>query len=228
MDEEFQERVRLLFPELAEDIRQQFIRVCSLSDYVHQSTLQHGNIVGDLFSSGDLVRQYESETLILKFKQSLEQPIQIKEFDSRLRRIRRREMVRIIFRDFSRIADLVETTRDLSDLAECSIDTALGYHYQNNCSKLGVPKSQEGDAQKMCVLALGKLGAKELNLSSDIDLIFLYLYAQLDVSKAEPNLCYSGIEFDVCLDPSNNKELKWCIDKDWTYDNNGKGRKIWK
>jgi glutamate-ammonia-ligase adenylyltransferase len=174
MDAELEKRVQLLFPDLAEDFRQQFIRVCSLSDYVHQSTLQHADIVGELIGSGDLVQQYESETQSLKFKQSLNQPLQIKEFDSRLRRIRRREMVRIIFRDFSRIANLVETTRDLSDLAECSIDTALDYHFRNNCTKLGVPKSQEGVAQKMCVLALGKLGAKELNLSSDIDLIFLY------------------------------------------------------
>jgi [glutamine synthetase] adenylyltransferase / [glutamine synthetase]-adenylyl-L-tyrosine phosphorylase len=174
MDAELKDRVKILFPDLAEDICQQFIRVCSLSDYVRQSALQHSDIVGELIGSGDLLRQYENETLSVKVKQSLKQPIQVSEFDSKLRRIRRREMVRIIFRDFSRISDLVETTRDLSDLAESSIDTALNYHYQNNCSKLGVPTSHEGVAQKMCVLALGKLGAKELNLSSDIDLIFLY------------------------------------------------------
>lgn len=174
MDEELEGRVAQLFPDLNDDIYKKFIRVCSLSDYVTQSILQHVDIVGELVNSGDLAQTYGSDSLRTKFKTNLDQSIQTPEFDSILRRIRRREMVRIIFRDFARIADLTETTRDLSDLAECSIDWALDYHYRKNCSKLGVPKSLDGVQQKMCVLALGKLGAKELNLSSDIDLIFLY------------------------------------------------------
>ena len=174
MDEELESRAAEIFSDLASDACQQFIRVCSLSDYVRQSTMQHVDIVGELVASGDLVRQYDDNILRSELKATLKQSLPVNEFDSLLRKIRRREMVRIIFRDFSRAADLVETTRDLSDLAECSIDLTLEYHYQRNCSKLGVPKSLEGVAQEMCVLALGKLGAKELNLSSDIDLIFLY------------------------------------------------------
>ena len=66
MDAELEDRVQGLFAGLAEDTRQQFVRVCSLSDYVRQSTLQHPDIVGELVDSGDLERQYEGKSLSIK------------------------------------------------------------------------------------------------------------------------------------------------------------------
>ena len=51
---------------------------------------------------------------------------------------------------------------------------ALEYHHRQSIARYGEPQSPDGEPQQICVLALGKLGARELNLSSDVDLVFLY------------------------------------------------------
>ena len=100
-----------------------------------------------------------------------------------LRILRRRCMVHIIWRDILRLAPTMETTRALSDLAdECVVRSIafLGEQLQQRYGKpmakvAGNEHSQEEDEeQQLHVLGMGKLGAYELNLSSDIDLIFAY------------------------------------------------------
>ena len=96
-------------------------------------------------------------------------------FRSYLRRQRTRHQVRIVWRDLTRQADLVETCRDLSDMADACIDLAYQWLYQRHCQQFGVPTGRRsGEPQQMVILGMGKLGAVELNLSSDIDLIFGY------------------------------------------------------
>ncbi len=121
-----------------------------------------------LRDSGDLELKRSGFSIELSMEQSTEA------FNTGLRSIRNREMARIIFRDQTRRADLVETTRDLSLLADQAMERALEFHYQRLCQTMGVPRFANGEVQKLSVLALGKLGAYELNLSSDIDLIFMY------------------------------------------------------
>jgi glutamate-ammonia-ligase adenylyltransferase len=72
------------------------------------------------------------------------------------------------------VADLDETMRERSDMADGCIQQALHYLHQWLCHDLGSPCNSEGNEQHLIVLGMGKLGAGELNLSSDIDLIFTY------------------------------------------------------
>src|SRR5438552_1991183 len=76
----------------------------------------------------------------------------------RLRRLRQRVLLRVMARDLSRRANLDEVCGAMSDLAELEISTALRW--------LG--------AEGLVVVGMGKLGGRELNVSSDIDLVFLY------------------------------------------------------
>ena len=76
----------------------------------------------------------------------------------RLRRLRQRVLLRVMARDLSRRANLDEVCGAMSDLAELEISTALRW--------LG--------AEDLVVVGMGKLGGRELNVSSDIDLVFLY------------------------------------------------------
>lgn len=92
----------------------------------------------------------------------------------RLRRFRQQHQVRIIWRDLTRQAATMETTRDLSDMADVCLDQAYQWVYQQLASDFGTPFSHAGVQQHMVVLGMGKLGAQELNLSSDIDLIFAF------------------------------------------------------
>ncbi len=92
-----------------------------------------------------------------------------------LRHFRREEMVRIALRDLAGWADYHTTVRDLSALADAVLSNTLSLLYKWQCAEEGTPKGeQSGRPQQMVVVAMGKLGASELNFSSDIDLIFAY------------------------------------------------------
>ena len=92
-----------------------------------------------------------------------------------LRRYRQRHMLRIVWRDFCRLADTLETVRDTSLLAEACIAEALAHCQASLEARFGVPRGKHsGKPQQLIVLAMGKLGARELNVSSDIDLIFAF------------------------------------------------------
>ena len=91
-----------------------------------------------------------------------------------LRQFRTREMVRIIWRDLTRSAELEETTADMSRLAEACLQGALDFLYPRACAEWGTPVDESGEPQQLVILGMGKLGACELNVSSDIDLIFAY------------------------------------------------------
>jgi glutamate-ammonia-ligase adenylyltransferase len=91
-----------------------------------------------------------------------------------LRRTRRREMVRIAFRDLALLAPLDATLRDLSDLADACCAEALRLSEMNLQTRWGKPITENGAEARPLVLGMGKLGGRELNFSSDIDLIFCF------------------------------------------------------
>jgi glutamate-ammonia-ligase adenylyltransferase len=95
-----------------------------------------------------------------------------------LARFRRRELLRIYLHDVRRTHTLVETTEELSNLADAILDYALSLARQDLENKHGSPQhiDERGRqaAAEFCIIALGKLGSHELNYSSDIDLVFLY------------------------------------------------------
>ena len=131
----------------------------------------------DLVDSGLLQTAYATQDIEKNLIAQLAGITTNEQLDSLLRLNRTKEMLRIIWRDMNRLADLEETTRDLSLLAEASIQQALAFHHQQLANIYGRPMATVNGVaieQNMLVLAMGKLGARELNLSSDIDLIFCY------------------------------------------------------
>ena len=94
-----------------------------------------------------------------------------------LRRFRRREMLRIGVRDLLRLADVVETTASLSDLAAILIHAAYGIVDVDLRRQFGRPMHKERNKwveTGFAVIGMGKLGGHELNYSSDVDLIYVY------------------------------------------------------
>src|SRR5689334_12730855 len=75
-----------------------------------------------------------------------------------LRRLRERVLLRVMARDLSGRADVAEVTGTMSDLAEVAVRAGL----------------RAVGAEDLVVVGMGKLGGRELNVSSDIDLVFLY------------------------------------------------------
>ena len=92
-----------------------------------------------------------------------------------LRDARRVVMLVIMERDLAGLADLAEVTQAMSALAEQAICAALAAAVAELAPRLGTPiGTDSGSPQTMHVVGMGKLGGLELNVSSDIDLIFLY------------------------------------------------------
>jgi len=76
--------------------------------------------------------------------------------------------------DLAGWADLDETLESLSALADTCVQRALDLLTAWTEAELGVPRDAAGHRQRLLVLGMGKLGARELNMSSDIDLIFAF------------------------------------------------------
>jgi len=106
--------------------------------------------------------------------QALQAEISESGLDTGLRLYRNRQMLRIIWRDLCGLATLSETFSDLTALAEICLQTAVVEHSQSLHEKYGKPLSEDGHEQQMIVIGMGKFGGGELNLSSDIDVMFCY------------------------------------------------------
>src|SRR5947209_8466865 len=90
------------------------------------------------------------------------------------RKFRQKQMLRIGTNDIIRDRPLEEVTRDISRVADTAIEVALTTAVRHVSRRFGEPFTASGEPARCVVLAFGKLGGKELNYSSDIDLMFLY------------------------------------------------------
>ena len=159
-----------------QDLLNELVKVVAISDYVADQLSRRPEWIETLLAQKDLFTQYTQDTYAQRLEALLSSLTDENELHLRLRRFRHYEMVRIIWRDLTRRADMRETTRDLSRLADACIDKTLDWLYQRACQRWGTPMSAGADPQpqKLVVLGMGKLGANELNLSSDIDLMFCF------------------------------------------------------
>lgn len=160
-----------------DDFREQLIRVWTGSRYVTDLCQRQAELFKQLADSGLFQRTYNEGELAQGIKQCVTEAKNEEHLNKLLRYCRSREMLRIVWRDLSCLSDLIETTRDISNLADISIQLALDYHHGQLSSIHGTPAAAVDGVfveQKMLVIGMGKLGAFELNLSSDIDLIFSY------------------------------------------------------
>ncbi len=95
-----------------------------------------------------------------------------------LSRFRKRELIRIYLKDIRGLGTIAEITEEISNLADAILEFALSKSTQELDNRYGTPlevdDKNKSRRARFCVVALGKLGSKELNYSSDIDLLFLY------------------------------------------------------
>ncbi len=95
-----------------------------------------------------------------------------------LARFKRRQYLRIVLKDILRHSTLVETTLELSTLADALLEKALSRAQAELRPRYGAPETLDLHGRRtparFAVVSLGKLGGNELNYSSDIDLLFLF------------------------------------------------------
>ncbi len=91
-----------------------------------------------------------------------------------LRRLRRRVYLHTLARDVTGRAGLAEVCANMTTLAETAARAAAQLHHAALAAAHGEPRDEQGRAQQLVVIGMGKLGGAELNVSSDVDLVFAY------------------------------------------------------
>ncbi|WP_428357323.1 bifunctional [glutamate--ammonia ligase]-adenylyl-L-tyrosine phosphorylase/[glutamate--ammonia-ligase] adenylyltransferase [Methyloprofundus sp.] len=142
------------------------------SEFVAQTCARQPNFLLDLINSGDLLNaEIRGDYKNRLYSFTIQNDVALMKA---LRQFRNKHMLRIAWRDLAGWSELDETLLDLTALAESCIQFTLDYLYQHACHKFGTPVLSDGSEQQLIILGMGKLGAWELNYSSDIDLIFAY------------------------------------------------------
>lgn len=95
-------------------------------------------------------------------------------FMRELRQFRHRHFLRLLLLDTANLASTEEVMRSWSDCADAIILHASQYCLGTVSERYGIPRDEEGNEVSLFTLAMGKLGGRELNYSSDIDLIFAF------------------------------------------------------
>jgi [glutamine synthetase] adenylyltransferase / [glutamine synthetase]-adenylyl-L-tyrosine phosphorylase len=155
---EFADRYRAL----CNSHRAQLPRIVAASEFVAQALIQDPAAL----APGGANAHYEARVAAA---QSAEQAMSL------LREWRRREMVRIAWCDIAGTAAVVETLQAVSDLADATIRAAVASAERNLLPIFGRPQRSNPALSPFIVLGMGKLGGRELNFSSDIDLVFLFV-----------------------------------------------------
>ena len=157
---------------LPSDVSESLPLVFAASDFVAQACARDGGLLGDLIGHYGLTRRSVPGDYAARApaagSSSDAQMLSI------LRRWRRREMVRIAWRALAGWADVEETLADLSDFADTAIRISVEHARHALTVRYGQPRSASGAVQPLVVVAMGKLGGRELNFSSDVDLVLLF------------------------------------------------------
>jgi glutamate-ammonia-ligase adenylyltransferase len=128
-----------------------------------------------------------------------------------LRRFKKREYIRLGLRDLMGMVSLKENVEALSDLADICMQVAYEYSIKILKEKYGTPMFTDANGEvresEFAILSMGKLGGRELNYSSDIDLIYIYTSSMGETEADSGQTVISNHEFHTKLGQSITKAL---------------------
>ena len=151
------------------------IRVLGSSSYLSDVLIRQGELWPELFLRQTKVIRKTVDQHLADLKLVIEESGSFDNFCAGLRHHKQQEYLRIGTRDLEVSVTLEETVRELSALAEASSEAAYRFcraEVEKDFGTLLLPGKETPNG--FVVLGMGKLGGRELNFSSDIDVIFLY------------------------------------------------------
>ncbi len=157
-----------------DEVRRSLPRVFASSEFVANSCARDAGLLSSLFLEGSLLTALPSDAFARQVHEAGNLASDETQLMKLLRTWRRREMVRIAWRDLAGWSSVEESLRDLTELAQAEIRVAHDAARRMLVERHGVPRSTGGEPQWLVALGMGKLGGGELNFSSDIDLVFLF------------------------------------------------------
>jgi [glutamine synthetase] adenylyltransferase / [glutamine synthetase]-adenylyl-L-tyrosine phosphorylase len=156
------------------------ITVASFSRFLSEEILQNPQWLEEVTGMSRLLTAAEYKKRLGKFLKHEPQQAQpgARPLALSLALFRRQQILRILLRDVLGLGSLSETTEELSNLADAILHISYKRIRADLVVRHGTPRcvDENGEVREcgMSVIALGKLGGRELNYSSDIDLMFVY------------------------------------------------------
>ncbi len=144
-------------------------RALAFSRFASQAALVHPSLLAEIETGLAAPFQWEQAQAAIDNAADAETLARV------LRETRRRVFLHAMLRDLTARAPLTEICGAMSTLADTALTSALRLHAATLEAVHGVPRCEDtGETQTLIVLGMGKLGGHELNVSSDIDLVFVY------------------------------------------------------
>ena len=151
------------------------VRLLGSSSYLSDILLRQGNDCCEIFLRQIGIKEKPATEHLADLERAVKQSQSLEDFCAALRRHKQREYLRIGARDLMPSVTLEETVRELSALADASLDAAYRFCRAEVEKDYGVLDLPDTDTPNhFVILGMGKLGGGELNFSSDVDVIFLY------------------------------------------------------
>lgn len=155
----------------------QALFLCGSSPFLVNLMYKSPSLMADLLVGHalDVAKSYDD--LLKALRAAVPDTADLASLMKTLRTFKRAEIVRIAARDLCGLASLEEVTQELSDLAAVSLQVAYENCYRLLVQEHGVPLmvTEYGSRPaSMTIIGMGKLGGRELNFSSDIDIIYFY------------------------------------------------------
>ncbi|WP_411992507.1 bifunctional [glutamate--ammonia ligase]-adenylyl-L-tyrosine phosphorylase/[glutamate--ammonia-ligase] adenylyltransferase [Agarivorans sp. DSG3-1] len=163
-----------LLEQLSEQQQAQTQAAFALSDFIARSCISQPSMLLDIWQQQLLDSPQNEQQLREQLSSALAEQVNDDGAKKVLRQFRRLHMVLIAWRDLLLAQAVSHSFAQVSAVADTSVDCANQWLYQRCCAESGTPTDEQGNAQPLVVIGMGKLGGRELNFSSDIDLIFCY------------------------------------------------------
>jgi glutamate-ammonia-ligase adenylyltransferase len=149
-----------------------YVELCSTSQFLSEILISNPGMVDDLMDSLVVDRSLPAEAIrgeLAELCRGAEDLAPI------LLSFRNKEWIRIGTRDILRREPIRDVTRELADVAEAVVTQVASDQWRRRVKRFGLPRRQvDGKRAQWAIIAEGKLGGRELNYHSDLDLIFVY------------------------------------------------------
>lgn len=169
----------------------QLLTILGASPFLSNILCRRSSYVHELFAGGELQRQKDESAMLAELRALIPESSSFADLQKGLRQYKAREILRIGGRDLCGLAGLAEVTGELAALAAATLHRAYEVCDRQLRAEHGAPildsiEGQPAQEAEFTIFGMGKFGGRELNFSSDIDLIYFYS-SEKGMSAGVPN-----------------------------------------
>jgi glutamate-ammonia-ligase adenylyltransferase len=157
-----------------EGARDLLLSLCAGSQFLISLMVRNPGLLDWVVSPDVLYEDRSIQEMKDEFETVVDRVDSAERITTSMNAFKNRELLRIGTRDVTGRAGTFDTFDALTKLAETVLDVVVRTVYTNLSSKNGVPRNEDGGEVRFAVLGLGKLGRRELNCGSHLDLVLVY------------------------------------------------------